>query len=118
MGRSKRTPEERNTIVAAFVQATRKTINDEGVDAASIRLASAQTGYSSATLYLYFKNVNALIALSSISYLEGYCHKLVNAKLENTSALDTYIRTWRHFCNYTLAHPRVFLHLFYGQHAF
>jgi AcrR family transcriptional regulator len=117
MGRSKYTAEERKVIIAAFVQATREIIDDEGTDAVSIREISNRTGYSSATLYLYFKDIDELLAYVSVGYLRDYCQELAADTEQMSCAKDAYEHTWQLFCKHTFRQPVLFFNLFFGKHS-
>ena len=118
MGRTKYSPEARNAIMAAFVKATKEIVDDEGIDAASIRRVSMTAGYSSATLYLYFEDMNELITMSLISHLSEYTAAIVSSTPEDAeSAEDAYLRSWKLFCEHAFANPATFLHLFYGPQS-
>ena len=76
MGRSKYSPEERERIITTFIRAAREIVDLEGVENVSIRKVASLAGFNSATIYLYFKDLDELITLASISYLENYCRTL------------------------------------------
>ena len=89
----------------------------EGVENVSIRKVASLAGFNSATMYLYFKDLDELITLASISYLENYCRTLAaDIPLMKTS-LGTYFHTWEVFCQYAFTYPNVFYHLFYKPHS-
>ena len=117
MGRAKYSPEARNAIMAAFVKATKKVIDEEGIEAASIRRVSTTAGYSSATLYLYFEDMSELVAVSLISYLSEYVRDTIESTPENESPEEQYRRTWVLFCKHAFARPSLFLNLYYGPQS-
>ena len=117
MGRRKYTPEERVRIIASFIKAAAQIIDEDGADQVSIRKVAALAGYNSATMYLYFKDIDELVTLSCVSYLEGYCRELAaDADLMQTD-LQTYFHTWEVFCRYAFSQPQIFNHLFFGSHS-
>lgn len=117
MGRTKYTPETRNAVMASFVTAMKGIIDELGVEGASIRRVSMATGYSSATLYLYFEDMNELVTMSLVSYLSDYVSDVVKSTPENEPPQETYRRTWQLFCKHAFSHPAMFLNLFYGPQA-
>ena len=114
MGRAKYSEEMVNEITASFVTAAKEIIREEGIEAASIRRIAARAGYSSGTLYLYFEDLDELITMSLITYLNGYTHDLAATAREGETPSERYLRSWRLFCKHGLLHPREFLQLFYG----
>ena len=117
MGRTKYTPETRNAVMASFVTAMKGIIDELGVEGASIRRVSMATGYSSATLYLYFEDMNELVTMSLVSYLSDYVSDVVKSTPENEPPQEAYRRTWLMFCKHAFSHPAMFLNLFYGPQA-
>ena len=114
MGRAKYSPEMVNGIMAAFVTAAQEIIREEGVEAASIRHVSTKAGYSSGTLYLYFKSIDELVTMALITYLDGYVHDLIETTNIDETPAERYARSWRLFCKHGLKHPVEFLKLFFG----
>ena len=117
MGRSRYTEEERIQITAAFLSCTRQIIDREGLDALTIRRVAQCAGFNSATLYLYFKDIDELITMACIGYLEDYFHTLTEEFPEDTDPRAHYRRVWRVFITQAFAHPEIFLHLFFRQHS-
>lgn len=117
MGRAKYSPEMRNSIMAAFVAATRSIIDKEGIQAASIRRVSTAAGFSSATLYLYFVDMNELITMSLISYLGDYVNDVIESTVEGEDFESEYRRTWTLFCKHAFANPTLFHNLFFGPQS-
>lgn len=100
--------------MAAFVTAAKEIIDENGLDQASIRHISARAGYSSGTLYLYFEDMEELIAMALISYLSEYVRDLIETTTGNEAPAETYRRTWTLFCKHSFAHPQEYLKLFFG----
>lgn len=117
MGRTKYSPETVNTIMASFVKATKQTIEEMGFEAASIRRVSTSAGYSSATLYLYFEDMNELVTMSLISYLNDYVKSVAKTTPDEESAEEAYLRTWELFCTHAFAKPQMYLNLFFGPQS-
>lgn len=117
MGRNKYTEEQRNEIITTFLDATRGIIDAEGVSGVSIRKVAANAGYNSATLYLYFKDVDTLITLASIGYLEDYCRMLANSNIQVADPVDAYLYSWTLFSRHASVRPDVYHHLFFEEHS-
>ena len=113
MGRTKYLPEERRTVMSAFIKAAADIINREGIEGLSIRKVAADSGYSSATLYLYFEDLSELVSLASVTYLTDYITELEPAALEDKDARTRYLRTWELFCKHAFAQASVFSQLFF-----
>jgi AcrR family transcriptional regulator len=117
MGRVKYTAEERKVIIASFIRATRAIVDAEGIEAVSIREVSHRTGYSSAMLYLYFDDIDELLAYVSVGCLEDYCQELASDAAQAPSPKDAYEHAWRLLCKRSFQRPVLFLNLFFGRHS-
>ena len=117
MGRYKYSDEERTRIISTFLRCTRDIIEFEGIDHVSIRRVSQCAGFNSATLYLYFKDVDELITLACMGYLENYCRTL-NADIPHLKTpREIYIHTWKVFGRQAFSKPQIFYHLFFQPHS-
>lgn len=116
MGRTKYSPEARDAIMASFVTVTKDIIETHGLKAVSIRRISSKIGYSSATLYLYFEDIDELVTMSLISYLNAYVHDIIDSTPDgDESSEDMYRRTWKLFCEHAFSNPLVFTELYFGS---
>lgn len=117
LSRKKYTTEERIRIIASFVRAAAHIIETDGFGGISIRRVASDAGYNSATMYLYFKDLDELITLACVTYLKDYCHELANTADQMQTAEQTYVHTWEVFCRYAFSLPEVFHHLFFAEHS-
>ena len=108
---------ERDKIIATFIGAAREIIETEGIDKLSIRRVASFTGYSSATIYLYFPNADALVTLACMSYLEKYCRAIAADMDKMRTNLDAHMHTWEVFSRFAFSNPNIFYHLFYTPHT-
>ena len=115
MGRNKYTEEERDAILRTFIRATREIIETEGLDQVSTRKLARLTGFNSAKLYFYFKNLDDLIALASISYLEKYCSLLARDMPRMKTDFEFLSHSWEVFCHCAFDEPEIYYHIFYGK---
>lgn len=117
MSRAKYSPEKQRAIMATFINATADIVNENGIEAISIRNVASRAGYSSATLYLYFDDIKQLTALASISYLRDYISE-ISSKMDGfDDAKDMYLYTWEAFCRYSFANAPIYMSLFFGQYG-
>lgn len=117
MGRAKYTDAERKRVISGYIDAAREIIDEEGIENVSIRKVARKTRCNSATMYLYFKDLDELVTLSAISCLEDYCRALCASLPEHISSYDLYMRTWDFFCDYAFRNPRVYYQLFFSRHT-
>ena len=116
MGRKKYTETERVSMISMFVKTTREIIDADGIDQVTIRRVATICGYNSATLYHYFDDVDELITLSCMSYLEDYCRAWAQELKVARSDYDTYIFTWELYGKYAFLYPHIFNRIFFFNH--
>lgn len=97
---------------AYFIQATKDILKGEGLAALSVRNIADQAGYSYATLYNYFKDVNDLVFLC-VSDFQEECKLFVdNQTKKSPKGLDKLKATIKGYINYFVEYPGIF-DLFY-----
>ncbi|MDD4374461.1 MAG: TetR/AcrR family transcriptional regulator [Bacteroidales bacterium] len=95
-----------------FIQATKSILKGEGLKSISVRNIADQAGYSYATLYNYFKDVNDLIFLCVNDFQEE-CKLFVISKTKKTpKGLDRIKDTVFAYISYFVEYPGIF-DLFY-----
>lgn len=117
MGRTRYSPNERERMVTLFIDTAREIMDAEGLEQVSIRKVAKSAGYNSATMYLYFRDVDELITMAAMSYLSEYIRALGEEQSERRTARDTYMNTWRLFCRYSFLYPQVFHRIFFYPHS-
>lgn len=115
MSRAKYSPEKQRAIMATFIQSTTEIIDEKGIDSVSIRSVASRAGYSSATMYLYFDDINQLIALASIGYLRDYTAEISSGITSIENPKDQYLYTWESFCKHSLKRAPTFMRLFFNR---
>ena len=115
MGRNKYSVEERDTILRSFIRCTKEIMETEGVEHVSTRKLASLTGYISAKLYFYFKNIDDLIAMASVGYTEKYCRALAADMSRLTNAYEFAVHAWDIFCRCAFDEPALYYRLFFGK---
>lgn len=116
MSRAKYTEEERDAILINFIDKTKTIIESQGLEQVTTRRLAELTGYNSAKLYFYFRNLDELVTMSLLSNLEDYCCALASDGARMTDAYETLIHTWRLFCRFAFREPKAYYHIFFGRH--
>jgi AcrR family transcriptional regulator len=97
-----------------FIAATREILKGEGLRAVNVRAVSERAGYSFATLYNYFKDLNELIFICVQDFMAD-CEKMVE---EQSSDMEPGIvrlkKRMRAFIQYFTQYPDIF-ELFYVE---
>ena len=95
-----------------FVQATKEIILREGVAAVSVRKIAQATGYSYATIYHYFADINALLLAVKERMVEDVTTHLSSKSTEPFYTVADLKRGNRNYAQYYLDRPNVY-HFFY-----
>lgn len=100
-----------------LIETTEELIEDEGFQSVTLRKIGDETGYNTATIYNYFKDLNELLLYSSVKFLRSYNREL-SLKLDGSmDAVQRYMCILRIFCRHTFARPEVYHNMFYGKHG-
>lgn len=116
MGRTKYSEAERDKIIVMFISATREVIETEGIGNVTVRKVADIAGCNSSLLYFYFNDVDELVTLACMSYLEKYTKTLVADLKHLDDDYDIFIHTWEVFTVYTLNNPEIFNQIFFSRH--
>jgi len=98
-----------------FVEAADEIIQREGVGAVTIRKVADIAGYTSATLYNYFDNLNHLIFLATMKHLEEYNDDLEQRVKSCKTPVEIYLVISECFCEHSFKKPEIYDLLFYGS---
>ncbi len=101
-------------IIKYFIAAANEIIEREGIEAVTIRKAAENAGYTSATLYNYFDNLDHLIFLATMNYLEEYTANLPQCLEKcNSNSIERYMAVCKCFSEYSYEHPNIYELLFF-----
>lgn len=117
MARPPYRPEQRNQILACFINAASEIMESEGMDALTLRRVAQKAGYNSATLYNYFKDLDHLTVYASMKYFEDYNRNLSRYLSDEQDAFQRFLFMWRFFCASAFRHPHAYYNLFYGKYS-
>ena len=98
-----------------FIEAASQIIEEEGLEAVTIRKVADIAGYNSATLYNYFENLDHLIFFSQLKHLKIYVVHLSDYVRDAKNALEKYFLIWEFFCYHSYQEPLVFHTLFFEK---
>lgn len=101
--------------IYSFVNATEKIMQEEGLSKVTIRKISDLAGYSSATIYSYFDNIDHLILFSSMKFLDEYIRAIPEYIEGSASSLELFKNMWDCFSKYSFQRADVFKTLFFSK---
>ncbi|WP_432407727.1 TetR family transcriptional regulator [Wukongibacter sp. M2B1] len=108
---------QKKRMMGYFIEATSKIIEEEGVEAVTIRKVADLAGYNSATLYNYFDNLNHLIFFSSMKFLKDYVIELSNYIKNSTNSIERYLSVWKCFCYHSFNNPKIYYIIFFDKYS-
>src|SRR5512145_2329275 len=95
-----------------FIQATKNILKGEGLKALSVRKIAEQAGYSFATMYNYFRDVNELVFLCASDFQQE-CREFVDDQTKKTAHGKEKLKAMTMaYVNYFVEYPGIF-ELFY-----
>lgn len=100
-----------------LIEETEGLIQKDGFQAVTLRKIGEETGYNTATIYNYFKDLNELLLYSSVKFLRSYNSELSKNLNNSLNALERYICVFQIFCKHTFARPEIYYNMFYGKHG-
>ncbi|EFI41625.1 TetR/AcrR family transcriptional regulator [Peptoniphilus sp. oral taxon 386] len=104
-------------MMTYYINATREIIDEFGFEEVSIRKIADRSGYNSATLYNYFKNLEVLLIYASIGYLEDYIIELRSRLKEVKTPKEKYIMVYKVFNEFSFKNPDIYFNMFYGNQS-
>lgn len=115
MGIAERREREKELLRASIVEAARDLLSEQGLAALSMRAIAERIEYSPATIYLYFKDKEALIqevVEAGFDQLEATVRAELRALPEEASAADQYSAIGRAYARFALENTSYFRVMF------
>lgn len=103
-----------------FVNITYDILSKEGISEIKIRRLAQEMHCTSTVIYRYFDNLDHLIALASIRYLNDYLvdfSNLINDPLILTDPYTLNIKMWRCLAEHAYANMEIYEQIFFGNYS-
>ncbi|NDV18386.1 TetR family transcriptional regulator [Pseudodesulfovibrio sp. JC047] len=100
-------------IIKFFIDSANEIIKQDGVGAVTIRKAADLAGYTSATLYNYFDNLQHLVFLATMTYLEEYNAALPRYLKGSKNSIERYMLVCKCFAEFSFSDPEIYELLFF-----
>lgn len=91
-----------------FIDAAKQIILQEGVEGVSVRKVADIAGYSYATIYNYFSDLNALLLAAKHAMILDMVAYMGGAEGGKAAGVEEFKRLNRRYAGYYLEHPHVF----------
>lgn len=101
-----------------YIQIATRILEEEGIDALSIRRVAKEAGCTSAVLYRHFENKDHLLMLASVKFLIPYIQELLfQSSRTDISSIQIDLILWKRFIDEAF-HNRVYYdQLFFGEQS-
>lgn len=99
-------------IKREFIEAAKTIINDESVESVSARKIASITGYSYATLYNYYSDIDTLLTYVAVDFLEESYEYMIKDLDKIHDTRDKIIVCSKRYFTYMVNHPSVFKIIF------
>ena len=100
-----------------FIEAAEELILSNGLKNLTIRSVTERAGYSSATLYNYFDDLDELIMYTAFKFQREYMQELSREIKPDMDALEQFTRLYAIFCYHSFRAPDIYISLFFGRHS-
>lgn len=106
-------PEDRHDIKkrrmkSYFLEAAKAAVKNEGADQLTVRKVADAAGYSYATIYNYFKDLNALLWETRHLMIEDLIEEIKSKMSEPIERKEDIIKVFKLYMGYFFDHPEVF----------
>lgn len=101
--------------INSFVNATEKIMLEEGINKVTIRKVSDLAGYSSATIYSYFENIDHLILFSSMKFLDEYIDAIPEYIKDEKKSIGVFKKVWECFAHFAFKRADIFHAMFFSK---
>ena len=108
---------KKNRMLRYFIDAASEIIENEGVEAITVRKVADLAGYNSATLYNYFENLDHLISMASLKFMRAYTDDLPNYLKDCPNTICRVLKVWECFCYHSYSAPKIYSYIF-GKNVF
>ncbi|QIB67898.1 TetR/AcrR family transcriptional regulator [Aminipila butyrica] len=105
----------RARMIHYFVDTATAIIQEEGISNITLRKVADRTGYNSATLYNYFKNLDHLVFLAALKCMEPYTTSLFQQLQSVDSSLEKNLKVWELFCLHSFKNPQIYEAIFFAS---
>jgi len=100
-----------------YISKAYEILEQEGVEAITIRRLADELSCNSANLYRYFHGLDELILYASLKYLRAYINEVRDIYQQVTDSLTLHFTVWECFARYTYSNPEIFNNLFWGKYS-
>ena len=99
---------QKERMKSYFIDAAKKIVKEQGVSGLNARKIGEEAGYSYATIYNYFDDMNHLMVAAAYSFLEECYLELLSVTDHSKNALEQLIIYTKTYFMYFINNPKAF----------
>lgn len=101
-------------ISKIFISETIELIKEIGIKNVSIRKIAAKANMNSANIYYHFDNLDHLLGLASIYFIQEYVLEVSEKVKLAKNSFDEYMIIWECFAHYAFLSPNLYKRIFFN----
>jgi AcrR family transcriptional regulator len=91
-----------------FLDAASDLIEEKGLHQITVREIADRAGYTSSTVYNYFRDLSHLKFFAVMRYTNGYFKDLPLYMDKGVNTVDKWLYAWECFCRHSFQHPEIY----------
>lgn len=91
-----------------FLDAASELISEKGLQQITIREIADKAGYTSSTVYNYFKDLSHLKFFAVMRFTKDYVYELPIYMEKGNNTIENWIHGWECFCKHSFERPEVY----------
>lgn len=95
-----------------FLDAATDIIDEEGIDQLTVRKIADKAGYTSSTVYNYFKDLFHLKFFATMRYTRSYLEELPDYISKGNNTVERWLYSWECFCKHSFEKPEIYSIIF------
>ncbi len=100
----------------AFVEAAAGLIETQPFNSVSIRRIADAAGFHNSTIYSYFQDVDWLLGVASVRFLQPYSDELMRINHNELNPFDQFYAIWECFIRHAVSYPCLYYKFFFGKY--
>jgi len=101
-----------------FIDAATEVIEKDGIDYFNVRKIADKAGFTSSTVYNYFKDLSHLKFFTAMRYTADYLDDLPSYLEKGNNTVESWLYVWECFCKHSFENPEIYSVIFMDNLGF
>lgn len=110
--KQKRKEIQRARMWRYFIDAATEVLEEEGIDHFTVRKIADKAGFTSSTLYNYFKDLSHLKFFTAMRFTSDYLEELPSYLEKGNNTVESWLYSWECFCKHSFEKPEIYSVIF------